>query len=113
MVFLIFLKDTAKQILLKLKLKFILILLQKLYYKNYILDKYDNGSLRNWILEVDFEYPKELYELSNGYPFASYKLKINGEMLLDYQLKTADDYIYIGNFKKISFPLLGQRKAHA
>ena len=31
------------------------------------LDKYDNNSLRDFILEVHLEYPKELHELHNDY----------------------------------------------
>ena len=81
---------------------------------NYNLDKYDNDNLRNCILEVDFEYPKELHELQNGYPFATNKLKIKREILLDYQIKTANDYnIHIRNVKKNSSLLLRQRKARA
>ena len=32
------------------------------------LNKYDNNSSRDCILEVDLEYPKELNELRNDYP---------------------------------------------
>ena len=63
------------------------------------LDKYYNNS-RGYVLEVDQEYPKELHELHNDYLLAPDKLDIKREMLSDYQLKIADDYISIGNAKK-------------
>ena len=52
--------------------------------------------------------------MQNGYPFATNKLKIKREILLDYQIKTANDYnIHIGNVKKNSSLLPRQRKARA
>ena len=65
------------------------------------LHKYENNNLRDSILEVHLEYPKELNELHNDYPLAPDKLKIKREMLLDHQLKIADDYISNGNVKKL------------
>ena len=47
------------------------------------LNKYDDDSLRDCILEVDLEYPKELNELHNDYPPALDKLEIKREMLSD------------------------------
>lgn len=48
------------------------------------------------VLEVDLEYPTELYDLHNDYPLASDKLKIKKEML-------PNEYnISIGNIKKTS-----------
>ena len=62
------------------------------------LNKYDNDSLRCYILVVELEYPKRLHKLHNDYPLASNK----GYLLSDYQLKIADDYsISIGNVKKL------------
>ena len=66
------------------------------------LNKYTSNSSRGFVLEVDLEYPKELWELHNDYPLAPDKLEIKREMLSEYQLKIADLYnIPIGNFKKL------------
>ena len=55
-----------------------------------------NGS-KGYVLEVGFEYPKEIRELHNYYPD---KIEIKRKMLSDYQLKIADLYnISIGNVK--------------
>ena len=54
------------------------------------------------VLEVELEYPKELRELHNNYPFAWDKIEIEREMMLDYQLKIADFYnTPIDNVKKL------------
>ena len=46
------------------------------------------------------EYPEELHESHDYYPLAPDKLEILYEMLYDYQLKIADDYVIsIGNIK--------------
>ena len=34
------------------------------------LDKYDNDSLRGYILKVDLEYTNELHELHSDYPLS-------------------------------------------
>ena len=66
------------------------------------LNKYTSNSSKGFVLEVDLEYPKELWELHNDYPLAPDKLEIKREMLSEYQLKIADLYnIPIGNFKKL------------
>ena len=65
-------------------------------------NKYTSNSSKGCILEVDYEYPKELQELNNDYPLAPDKIEIKGEMLSDYQLKIAAHYnIPIGNVKKL------------
>ena len=66
------------------------------------IDKYDYISSRDCILEVNLGYPKELYKLHNDYPLAPNKLEIEKEMISDYQLKIADDYIISNrNVKKL------------
>ena len=66
------------------------------------LHKYTCNSSKGFVLEVDFEYPKELQELDNNYLLAPDKIEIKREMLPEYQLKIADLYnIPIGNIKKL------------
>ena len=68
----------------------------------YICNKYTSNSSKGFVLEVDFEYPKELQELDNDYLLAPDKIEIKREMLPEYQLKIADLYnIPIGNIKKL------------
>ena len=66
-------------------------------------------SKTGYILEVDLEYPDELYELHSDYPLVSEKLAIPYEMLSDYCKKVADKYeIKVGNVKKL-IPNLGNK----
>ena len=64
------------------------------------LNKYNSNCSKRCVLEVDYEYPKELQELQNDYPLAPDKIEIKREMLSEYQLKIADLYnIPISNVK--------------
>ena len=73
-----------------------------IYPKEFNLNKYTRNSSKGCFLEVDLEYPKELWELHNDYPLAPDKMEIKREILYDYQLKIADLYnTPIGNFKKL------------
>ena len=66
------------------------------------MNKYNSNSSKGCVLEVDLEYPKELWNLHNDYPLAPNKIEIKREMLSDYQLKIDDLYnIHIGNTKKL------------
>ena len=49
-------------------------------YSEFDLNKYASNSSKGCILEVDFEYPKELRELHNNYPLTPDKLEIKREM---------------------------------
>ena len=70
--------------------------------KEFDLKKYASNSSKGWVLEVDLEYPKELWELDNDYPSGPDKIEIKRKMLSDYQLKIADHCnISIGNVKKL------------
>ena len=40
-------------------------------HKEFDLNRYTSNSSKVCVLEVDLEYPKELRELHNDYPFAS------------------------------------------
>ena len=52
--------------------------------KEFGLDKYSSNISKGYVLEVDFEYPKELRELRNDYPLAPDKIEIKREMLSEY-----------------------------
>ena len=53
-------------------------------------------------LEVDPEYPDELHELQNDYPWAPDKLAIPYDMLSDYSKRIADGYgIKVGDVEKL------------
>ena len=44
--------------------------------KEFDLNKYTSNSLKGYVLEVDLEYPKELYELHNDYLLVSDEIEI-------------------------------------
>ena len=54
------------------------------------LNEYNKNGAKDLVLEVDFEYRKELQELQNNYPLAPDKIKINKEMMSKYQLMISD-----------------------
>ena len=61
------------------------------------LNKYTSNSSKGCVLNIDFEYPKEIQELHNGYSLTPDKIDIKREMLAC-QLKIANFYnIPIGN----------------
>ena len=79
-----------------------------------IFDKFDVNSISKYnpvgcILEVDLNYPDELYVLHNNYPLAPEKLAIPYDILSDYCKRFADEYeIKVGYVKK-SIPNLGDK----
>ena len=75
------------------------------------LNKYTSNSLKGCVLEIDFEYSKELWELHKYYPLVPDKIKIKIEMLSEYHLKIADLYnIPIGNVKRLVPNLFDKEK---
>ena len=71
--------------------------------KEFDLNNYTSSSSKGCVLEVDLEYPKELWELHNDYLLAPDKIKFKKrEMLCDHLLKIANLYnIPIGNVQKL------------
>ena len=60
------------------------------------------NSSTGYILEVDLEYSKELYEIHNNYPLAPEKINIRKEWLYNYCLEIANELnITIGSVKKL------------
>ena len=66
------------------------------------LNKYTSNSSKEFVLEVDLEYPKELQKSYNDYRLAQDKVEINREIFFDYILKIVNFYnISISNVKKL------------
>ena len=62
-----------------------------------------------YFLEVDLEYPDELYELHNDYPLAPEKLVVSSDMLSKYYNRIADECkIKVGDVTKF-IPNLGNK----
>ena len=73
----------------------------------------ENGFM-GYILEVDLEYPSELYDLHNDYPLASEKLEISQNMLSNYCSNVANEYVIkygIGGVYKL-VPNLGSKSKY-
>ena len=63
------------------------------------------------ILEVDLEYPEELYHLHNDYPCAPEKLVVNKEMLSDYARKIKEEHgVSSGTVSKLVTTLRDKEK---
>ena len=74
--------------------------------------KYKANGKKGLILEVDLEYPQELHNLHNDYPFASEKIKVSNGMLSEYCKKIATKYkILIGQVNKL-MPTLKDKKEY-
>ena len=70
--------------------------------KEFNLNRYTSNSSKGCVIEVDFEYQKELHQLHNDYPLAPDKTDIKEKVLSSCQLKTADLYnIHFGTVKKL------------
>ena len=66
------------------------------------LSKFDDEFEKGLILEVDLEYPKELYDLHNDYPLAAEKIKVTENMLSPFCKKIAEKFgVKIGLVEKL------------
>ena len=54
--------------------------------------KYKEDSKKGLILEVDLEYPKELYDIHNDFPLGAEKVCVNKDMLSEYCKRIASKY---------------------
>ena len=73
--------------------------------------KYTETSNKGLILEVDLEYPEELYEPHNDYQLAAEKIKVNDGMLSYYCDTIKKKYnISIGQVSKLIPTLCNQEK---
>ena len=64
--------------------------------------KIKSNSSTGYVLEVDLEYPKNLYYEHNDYPLAPEKINIQKEWLSDYCLEIANEHnITLGSVKKL------------
>ena len=59
---------------------------------DFCLNSISENSLRDYMLEIDLEYPNELHDLHNDYPLAPEKLEISQNMLLNYCFRIANEY---------------------
>ena len=58
--------------------------------KDFEINQYNKNSWKGYVLEADFEYPKELRKLHNNYPLVPDKIEIKTQMLSKYQLMISD-----------------------
>merc|ERR1711911_488777 len=85
--------------------------LTKREIKNYDLAKYKDDSKKGLILEVDLEYPNELHDLHDDYPFAPEKVKVTEDMLSNYCKKIKKKYnILVGQVNKLVPTLRNKEK---
>ena len=79
---------------------------------DFCLNSISENSFIGYILEVDLEYPSELYDLHNDYPLAPEKLEISQNMLPKYCFNIANKYgIKIGGVDKL-VPNLGNKSKY-
>ena len=74
-----------------------------------ILNKSDDSS-KDYFLEMDLEYPKELHDKHNDLPMAPEKINVTEEMLSPLQLEIKNNYIIkTGDIKKLTPNLMSKK----
>ena len=53
--------------------------------KDFDLNEYNSNSSKWCVLEVDLEYPEELYQLHNDFPLAPNKIEIKNDTVSSYK----------------------------
>ena len=79
--------------------------------EEFVLDNVRNDSDIGHILEVDLEYPKELHDLHNEYPYCPEHLKITPDMLSNYSKNVASvNRMKCGDSSKLAATLGNKEK---
>ena len=72
-----------------------------LKFNEVFIKNYDNDSDKGYILEVDIDYPKDLYDLYSDLPFFPERMKINKCNKLVCNLYDKNNYVvYIRHLKQ-------------
>ena len=76
-----------------------------------VLEISDNNE-KEYMLEVDLEYPQELHDHHNEYPLAPEKVKVTEDMLSPYANKLLEDLDLKGTSTEKLIPILNSKKKY-
>ena len=62
-------------------------------FNEYFIKKYDEDSNKGYFLEVDLDYPKELFNLHKNLPFLPERKKVEKVEKLIYNIKDKEKYV--------------------